>query len=323
MKKKIILKDRLYGSFKIDEEVIIELIRSKPLQRLKKIAQFGIPDEFYHLKNYYRYEHCVGVMLLLRRLGASEEEQVAGLLHDVSHTAFSHVIDWVIGSGHVENYQDIQHKGVVASSQIARILKRHGYHPHAISDYHHFGLLERDLPDLCADRIDYSLREFPPKIAKTCLKSLTTHGGKIVFRDKEAALLFAQHYLKRQILHWGGFEAVSRYRLFANVLQYAIDKKIMRFKDFWKDDDFIITKLKSRHDAYIDYILQALRKKSLKSYSKSKEIVHKKFRYVDPELISHGKLVRLSTADLAFKQELKEARVKNSQGIAIPLLQHE
>jgi HD superfamily phosphohydrolase len=34
-------------------------------------------------------------MLLVRRLGASLEEQIAALLHDVSHTAFSHVIDSV------------------------------------------------------------------------------------------------------------------------------------------------------------------------------------------------------------------------------------
>ena len=42
-----------------------------------------------------RYEHSVGVMLLARRVGGGLREQVAALLHDVSHTAFSHVIDHV------------------------------------------------------------------------------------------------------------------------------------------------------------------------------------------------------------------------------------
>ncbi|HUB93002.1 MAG TPA: HD domain-containing protein [Verrucomicrobiae bacterium] len=87
------IDDRVYGSAEVNSNVLLDLINSQPVQRLKGIAQFGIPDEFYHKQNYSRYEHSVGVMILLQRLGASEEEQIAGLLHDVSHTAFSHVID--------------------------------------------------------------------------------------------------------------------------------------------------------------------------------------------------------------------------------------
>lgn len=40
-----------------------------------------------------RYEHSVGAMLLVRRAGGSVEAQAAGLLHDVAHTALSHVAD--------------------------------------------------------------------------------------------------------------------------------------------------------------------------------------------------------------------------------------
>src|SRR3989344_8317667 len=184
MKKTIVLKDRMYGTAFIDSPVLIELIQSQPVQRLKGIAQFGVPDEFYHLKNYSRYEHCIGTMLLLKQLEASLEEQIAGLLHDVSHTAFSHVIDWVVGNGHVEDYQDTQHKKVIANSEIGRILKSYGYDPQAISDYHHFTLLESDLPNICADRIDYSLREFPSPVAKICFRGLMVKNGKIVFKNE-------------------------------------------------------------------------------------------------------------------------------------------
>ena len=36
--------------------------------------------------------------MLLAKKGASLTEQIAGLIHDVSHTVFSHVIDRVVGN---------------------------------------------------------------------------------------------------------------------------------------------------------------------------------------------------------------------------------
>ncbi|MBI3984663.1 MAG: HD domain-containing protein [Candidatus Levybacteria bacterium] len=139
----MLINDPVYGRQKIDSKVLIELIKSVPVQRLKKIAQFAIPDKYYFVKNITRFEHSVGVMLLLRKLGASEKEQIAGLLHDVSHTAFSHLIDWVIGNaGGDESYQDERHKSFIKSNALAKILKKYSYKPQEIFEYKHFGLLE-------------------------------------------------------------------------------------------------------------------------------------------------------------------------------------
>ncbi len=108
----MIIKDRVYGIFKVTSPVILELIKSPSLLRLKKIAQYGVPDKYYHLRGYSRYEHSLGVMLLLKKLGASEKEQIAGLLHDISHTAFSHLVDWVLDQGDKEIFQDDNHKNI-------------------------------------------------------------------------------------------------------------------------------------------------------------------------------------------------------------------
>lgn len=87
------IADPIYGKMRIQKPVLIELLSAPSVIRLKNISQFGIPDQYYHLKNYSRFEHSVGVMILLRKLGASVEEQAAGLLHDVSVSAFSHIIN--------------------------------------------------------------------------------------------------------------------------------------------------------------------------------------------------------------------------------------
>lgn len=320
MTKKLVINDRIYGKVIINSPALIELINSKPLQRLKKIAQFGIPDEYYHKKNFSRYEHSIGVMLVLKRLGASEEEQIAGLLHDVSHTAFSHVIDWVVGSGGREDYQDKQHKNFILNSEITVILKKYKYTPKSIAQYEDFGLLERSVPDLCADRVDYALREFPNKIAKHCLTGLEANSNLIVFSDRTKAKLFAINYFHLQNTHWGGFEAVVRYRLFADVLQKALDLSLISFGDFWKYDAYILKRLHTTNNHYITKILSLLKNKSLIHLPKSATVYHKKFRYVDPYIIVNRKLKRLSKIDPLYENEIEKNRILNNKGIFFPKL---
>jgi HD superfamily phosphohydrolase len=216
----MIINDEIYGKIKINSPVLIELIKSQPMQRLKKIAQCGIPNQYYFFKGGNRFDHCVGVMLLLKQLGATEEEQVAGLLHDVSHTAFSHVIDWVVSTGETEDYQDNQHAQFINGKEISAILKKYKIDSNRIANYHHyFSLLEKNIPDLCADRVDYALDEFPPAVSKRLVKALIVKGNGIVFKDEKNALVFAQNYLKRQMAHWGSYEAVVRYSILAKILK--------------------------------------------------------------------------------------------------------
>ena len=80
------LKDYLYGDY-IVEEVIEELINTKEVQRLKNIHQGGASYLVNPNWNVSRYEHSIGVMLLIRLMGGDIEEQIAGLLHDNLHYA--------------------------------------------------------------------------------------------------------------------------------------------------------------------------------------------------------------------------------------------
>jgi len=318
--KKIVINDRIYGKFEITSPIILELILSKPVQRLKKISQMGPPNKYYHVKGYSRYEHSIAVMLLLKHLGASEEEQVAGLLHDISHTAFSHVIDWVFGSGHKEDFQDKQHVDFFLKTEVKEILKKYGFNPLKISQNKNFSFLDNELPDLCADRIDYSIKEFPFQIAKKCFIDLITYKNKIVFNNQSNAKLFAVNFLKRQEVHWGGYEAVARYYLFSRVLKFALDNKLIHLTDFNRDEEYILKKVESIEDKQIKKILQLLQKKDLSKLPKSKKTVQKKFRYVDPQFLKNGKLYRLSETDSEFKIKIELAKKDNKKGINTPIV---
>jgi HD superfamily phosphohydrolase len=89
--------DTIFG--KIDEQnpVAIKLLNHDVVQRLKHIDQSGpliyISNEY---PAYSRYDHSLGVYALLKRYNVSTEEQIAGLMHDTSHTVFSHLADYIL-----------------------------------------------------------------------------------------------------------------------------------------------------------------------------------------------------------------------------------
>ncbi|MBI1971832.1 MAG: HD domain-containing protein [Candidatus Aenigmarchaeota archaeon] len=322
----MIIKDPIYGTFDVNEPVLAELISSGPVQRLKRIAQYGVPNRYYVFKNFSRYEHSVGVMLLVRRLGASIEEQAAGLLHDVSHTAFSHVVDWLLGSGEKEDHQDKIHSEIFMNSELPVILEKHDLGVRKVSDYKNFPLVEQPTPRLCADRIDYALREFrlwaAPSIVGECFSSLTTKDGRMVFSSKITAKKFAEAFLNCQMVHWGGPQATIRYTLLAAALRIATENKIISENDLLNDDEFVLEKLENCANAGVKRYLRMLADKNLlvvEDPHNPQYIMKKKFRYVDPEYTENGEVFTLTDTDNGFKALLEENRRINSQGLKLSI----
>jgi hypothetical protein len=60
-----------------------------------------------------------------------------------------------------------------------------------------------------------------------------------------------REYLKLQTEHWGGFEAASRYRLFADIIREAMEKKVVIMDDFWRDDAFVVGKMLAAGDEHL------------------------------------------------------------------------
>ncbi len=318
----MIVQDPVYGEIEINDPVLLDLMQTSSIQRLKGVSQYGVPDKYYSHKNFSRYDHSVGVMLLLKYLGASIEEQVAGLLHDVSVLAFSHVVDWVFGSGPggTEDYHDSLHAKFVHQSEIPAILDKYGFSKERVSDLSLFPLLENEIPDLCADRVDYALREFNnwsnPSIVPVCLDGLMAHNNETVYRDTTSALDFATNFLRHQMEHWGAQEAIRRYHLFSHALKRALDIGIVSEWDFYKDEESIIKKLEANVDKEIREDLGILSGATF-PYKEHGEKVLKRFRYVDPKVIAVGGLKRLSELNAQFAKSLTEARIVNQQGVIV------
>src|SRR3954462_4493946 len=100
--------DRVYGDVSIDHPAILALIACPTFQRLRGIRQAGPSACAFPFKTVTRFEHSLGVHLLLRRLRADGREQVAGLLHDISHTAFSHAVDFVFSTEEQAHHEGLK-----------------------------------------------------------------------------------------------------------------------------------------------------------------------------------------------------------------------
>jgi len=111
--------DIVWEEQEISNKKVIQIIKHPAMQRIKKIwiSTYGY---LYDLKrNATRYDHCLGAYLLLKHFGARDEEQLAGLIHDVSHTALSHVSTYAfLGKYTGAEFHEMQHEKFYVSSGI-------------------------------------------------------------------------------------------------------------------------------------------------------------------------------------------------------------
>lgn len=308
----MLIKDKVYGEFEIKEPVLIELINSPTLLRLKGVSQQGMPSEFYCREVFSRFEHSIGVFLLLKRLRAGLNEQIGGLLHDISHTAFSHVVDWVIGDPSKEDHQDNIFLEFLKKSEIPSILDKYGVDVDKISDLESFTLLEQDAPSLCADRIDYSLRELVNlgynEEAKIIIDNLRTINGQIVFKSKEIAEIFAKKYAMLQREYWAGNESRARYYILAEILKIALKEKYLSLEDFYKTDEEVLDILSKTKKKEILEGLKKLKEGFVIIESEDEEDIslEKKFRYIDPEVLINDKVQKLSSVSENYNKFIQK-----------------
>src|SRR3989344_5332660 len=320
----MIIDDAVYGTWNIHEPVLQELINVPSVQRAKDVSQMGVPDRMYHFPGFSRYEHCVGAMLITRKLGGTLEEQVTALLHDISHTAFSHLVDWLLEKHNTqEGLQDDRHKEVVMCSEIPAIVKKYGFSPELVAHPENFPIVDNHAPDICADRLDYSLREIrlwvDRSLPEGCVNDLVYKRGRIYFQHSDVAEEYARAFLQCQMQHWGGAETIVRWESFARVLQRAIQNKIISFEDFYGTEQPILERLYQCKDQHIARTLHALEGKvQFSSAEEDPDIVkRKKFRHVAPWVAVNGMYRKVSEISPEFKKHLQHCREKNEQGIRV------
>lgn len=323
----MIISDVIYGEFKVDK-VLEELILSKPVQRLKGVHQAGASYLMNEKWNVTRFDHSVGAMLLIKKLGGSVEEQIAGLLHDVSHTAFSHVIDYVFDNEN-ESYHEEIFSAVVQNSEIPAILSKHGYnYEDILLDDSKWTLLERSAPELCADRVDYTLRDMYTygyislEEARNFLDDLIAVDGKMVLQNVEVAEWFTKTYYKEVIDFFMKPMNIYGNDMLAKTLKLALHKKIIHPDDFLLEDDSLISKLQLCNDSEVGALLSKVHSNVEVKEDRNEYDLHQKnkVRLIDPPLLREGEVVQSSAISERIKQMSDIAYEKAVRGMYVKVI---
>ena len=250
----MIYRDRIYGDIEINDPLVLELLQSPELERLNKIYANGIYFYFYPKVDVTKLEHSVGVWYLLKKLGASDNEQIAGLLHDVSHKVFAHVIDYLYGSASTEDHQDSIHPDFLKQGTIKEILKKYELTSEGMGNLKKWNLLDKELPNLCADRLDYTLRDSFPigfsnkELIQEILNDLIIVKNQICLKSMAVAKKLGRLSLKMQNEYWHTEWGDYSYHLMANIMGYALQKKYISEQDLWMGDKQMIDKLLETKD---------------------------------------------------------------------------
>lgn len=280
--------DIFYGNFEL-EPILGDLINSAPVQRLKNVHQGGATFLVSPNAGHSRYEHSIGVMLLVRTLGGNLKEQVAGLLHDVSHTAFSHVIDYVLKQKG-EDYHEQIFEEVIAKSTIPSILSNYGFSTSVLEDPGHT-LLDMPLPALCADRIDYTIRDLyhfgliDIVEIHNFLNELGVQDGKIGVKSEKAASWITGKYLQLNNEYFRKPEHIFANTRVSELIALGLDNGVIVLSDLWRDDPAVLSMIKS--DPHLNVELEKIKGlDGFKSFSDSGSGIVFKERTLEPMLIN-------------------------------------
>jgi HD superfamily phosphohydrolase len=315
--------ETFYGSMSIHEPLLLDLVAAEATQRLGKVHQYGVrPYTHPGSEHYDRLQHSLGVLYILRLHGAETLEQAAGLGHDLSHTVFSHVGDFIYKhEDGKDSYQDTIHLRFLRRHGINTILAKHG---HSLQAMDHkepkYKMLEQDLPGMCADRIDYNIQGgyYHGLTTKTRAMEMLHSLGydkqkqKWYFHDQKLAAEFAFNsiYMSKNI--WSEAKGAITYHWAAAVIRRALNEKIITVDDigFGKDEE-VWNKLKASKSKGVHMLLDRLQhsdryhtymgRKQKKSCSYLS--VHSKFRGVNPLVKVGDKLIPLSELDPVFKHK--------------------
>lgn len=328
------------GELIVSDPLAIKLIKSPAMQRLKDIYQYGVnefvlPQKAYH---YNRFEHSLGVYKIIKDKGASSTEQYAGLLHDVSHTVFSHTMDvYFMGGANQGAYQDQEdiHSQFINQHGLSDLLNDEGISTEEIiPDTPAYRCLEQPSPDLCADRIQYILQEahldgiMDRDEINRIYDDLCFENGQWFFKTPDLAERFAFISLTGTLNTWGSPENIVIAHWVSDLTKILLQEgkiTLDQIQYSLKDQDMWHLMISSQNPD-IQSIMHKIRHYSdfmdfpeEEDASTNSQIFYGKFRGVNPLVLVENQLKRLTEISPTYNRDYHAVKETMKQGWKVRL----
>ena len=231
------------------------------MQRLSGIGLLCGTDWTSLYKNrffYSRLDHSVGVALIIWNFTKDKTQTIAGLLHDVSTTVFSHVSDFRKGDALTQtSTEEPTTKMILSDSALCKLLESDGIEPKDVVDYHIYPIADNEIPSLSADRLEYM---YPSGLALdgswTFEEIAKTYNDLIILKNEEnkeelgfKTIEMAELYCKKfcmigHILQLN--ENKLCLQLLSQIMSKAVELDVLQEEDFMTlSESKIIEKIES------------------------------------------------------------------------------
>ena len=212
---------------------------------LKRLAGVGLLcgtdwTPLYNNRFFYsRLDHSIGVALIIWNFTHDKKQALAGLFHDVSTPAFSHVSDFRSGDVLKQESTEEENKKIIHDcAELTELLSQDGLKVSEVDDYHRFPIADNEIPHLSADRLEYM---FPSGIILNgsfdmesterlyndiCIYNNELDGVELAFKTEACALEYCKRFCNTGLVLQHNENKIAL-QLLADILSLAFELRII------------------------------------------------------------------------------------------------
>ena len=242
-------------------EFLAEAAQIKQMQRLKGVGmncgcEYTSFPLFADIAPYSRYDHSMGVALIIWHFTGDMAQALSGLLHDIATPAFAHVVDF-LNNDHLkqESTENRTEEIIRNSGELTVILRKYGLSMESVADYHRYPIADNQSPKLSSDRLEYTLsnlvnygiatREQIETYYRDLLVGTNACGEtELVFCHPEIGYSFAMDALRCSEIYVSDEDRFAMQKL-ADLLKQAMEYGVLSVSDLYSEEAAVIGKLKN------------------------------------------------------------------------------